>query len=140
MIRAVLDTGVLIAGMISPMGSPAALIRAWQAGAFELVVCPGLLRELRRVSSYPKVQRRVSSEAASTLMNLLEQAGLMLPDPSDIPPVCRDPDDDYLFALARDANAILVSGDSDVVAVELSSVRVLSPAALMSLLPHDRGA
>jgi len=139
LIRAVVDTGVLIAGTISPQGAPATIIRAWQAGAVELVVCPGLLRELRRAFSYPRVQRRVSPDAASTLLNLLEHAGIRLPDPSEVPSLCRDPDDDYLFALARDAKAILVSGDGDVLAVEQTTVKVLTPAALVTLLPNDRG-
>ena len=135
MIRAVIDAGVFIAGTISPHGAPAAIVRAWQAGAIELVVCPELLGELRRAISYPRVQRRVSPEAATKLVNLLEEAGLMFPDPS--PSVCRDPDDDYLFALADDATAVLVSGDGDVLAVEEASVRVLSPAALVTVLEQD---
>jgi putative PIN family toxin of toxin-antitoxin system len=137
LIRAVIDAGVFIAGTISPHGAPAAIVRAWQAGAIELVVCPELLRELRRAFSYPRVERRVSPEAATKLVNLLEEAGVMFPDPSHIPSVCRDPDDDYLFALAHDANAVLVSGDGDVLAVEEASVRVLSPAALVTVLEHD---
>ena len=137
MIRAVVDAGVFISGTISPDGAPAAIVRAWQAGSIDLVLCPELLRELRRAFSYPRVQRRVSPEAATKLVNLLEEAGLMFPDPSHIPSVCRDPDDDYLFALADDANAVLVSGDGDVLAVGEASVKVLSPAALVSVLTQD---
>ena len=61
----------------------------------------------------------------------------MFPDPSHIPSVCRDPDDDYLFALAHDANGVLVSGDGDVLAVQEPSVRVLTPAALVTVLEQD---
>jgi uncharacterized protein len=137
LIRAVIDTGVFIAGTISPIGAPATIVRAWQAGAIDLVVCPELLRELRRAFSYPRVRARVPPEAATKLVNLLEEAGLMFPDPSHIPSVCRDPNDDHLFALAHDANAVLVSGDGDVLSVREASVRVLSPAALVTVLMHD---
>ena len=41
--RAVLDANVLISAILSPRGSPAGLLRAWQAGEFEPVhsVDPG---------------------------------------------------------------------------------------------------
>lgn len=140
MIRAVVDMGVFIAGTILPIGAPTTIVRAWQAGAIDLVVCPELLRELRRAFSYPRVRARVPPEAATKLIVVLEEAGLMFPDPSHIPSVCRDPNDDYLFALAHDANAVLVSGDGDVLSVTGASVRVLSPAALVTVLKHDPGA
>jgi hypothetical protein len=44
----------------------------------------------------------------------LARAGLMLPDPVSPAPVLRDPDDDYLLALASTAEAAaIVSGDGD---------------------------
>jgi len=47
-VRAVLDVTVLISGILSPTGTPARLLLAWQAGEFELMVSPALLDELRR--------------------------------------------------------------------------------------------
>ena len=137
MIRAVVDPGVFIAGTISDVGAPASLLRAWLAGAIELVVSPMLLEELRRALGYPKLRRLVPPDVAEGLATTLEQAGLNLPDPIDTPSVCRDPHDDYLFALAAEAGAILVSGDRESLDVDSPHVRVLSPRALASVLdPH----
>jgi uncharacterized protein len=134
LVRAVLDPGVLVAGVISSAGAPAALVRAWLNGAFELVVCADLLDELRRALGYPKVSSRVTPERAVTLLSSLERAALSFADPSDVPSVSRDPADDYLFALAHDADAVLVSGDRDVLEVPGPPVRVLTPKTFASLV------
>ena len=134
-----MDLGVLVAGVISSAGTPAALIRAWLIGAFELVVCPALLDELKRALGYPRVASRVSPESADRLIALLERSGFPSADPTDVPSVCRDPADDYLFALARGADAVLVSGDRDVLEVPDPPVRVLTPTAFASLVSRLAG-
>jgi putative PIN family toxin of toxin-antitoxin system len=142
-LRAVVDPAVLIAGVISPTGAPTSILRAWVEGLVELVVCPALIDELRRALGYPKVATRVPATVATGLVGALERAAIVVADPSDVPRVCRDPGDDYLFALAREAEAVLVSGDADVLAVASPPVRVLSPRAvrnLLSRLAGDRGA
>jgi predicted nucleic acid-binding protein len=56
-----------------------------------------------------------------------------VPDPSDVPSVSRDPDDDYLVALVHSAGAeVLCSGDADLAAV--TEVEVRSPRALLDRL------
>jgi len=138
-IRAVLDPGVLISGAISARGTPAAILGAWYGGDLEIVVCPSLLVELRRAFAYPKVRRLVPETDADTLVTVIERAAITLPDPVDVQPVCRDPKDDYLFALALEAGAVLVSVDKDVLEATDAGVRVLRPAALLSIVrgPSD---
>jgi len=134
LIRAVLDPGVLIAGAISPKGTPASLLRAWQQGVFELILSRALVDELQRALNYPKILQHVSRDEATTLIRALEAGALVVPDPTDVPAVCRDPADDYLFALALSAGAALVSGDAGVLAVTDAGVRVVRPAAFAQLL------
>jgi len=137
-IRAVLDPGVLVSAAISAKGAPAAIVAAWRRGDLEIVVCPTLLVELRRALAYPKVRRLVPEHEAGALATMIERAAIAFPDPVDVPAVCRDPMDDHLFALARDAGAVLVSGDGDVLDVTEAGVRVLRPAALSSIVrPAD---
>ncbi len=55
-------------------------------------------------------------------------------NPDTRPPVCsRDPDDDYLIALASEHRAILVSGDKDLLALA-EEIPVFSPRAFLDLL------
>lgn len=111
--RAVLDANVLISAVISPRGSPARLILAWQAGAFDLVVSPLLLAEVRRALAYPKLERLVPAADADAFVDWLGRSAEVAADPGEPPPVrSSDRDDDYLIALAAAERAFLVSGDT----------------------------
>jgi putative PIN family toxin of toxin-antitoxin system len=133
-IRAVLDPGVLIAGVISPAGAPAALIRSWRDAEFDVIVCPHLMKELSRALVYPKVRRYVRRTEAARLTTSLFRAAIVVDDPRDVPVVCRDRADDYLFTLAAEHAQVLVSGDRDVTGTEEPPVRVLTPRGFLAIL------
>ncbi len=130
--RAVLDPNVLISALLSPSGSPAALVARWLAGEFELVVSEQLLAELRRALAYPKLRSRITDEEATAFVDLLGRTATKVEDPATSARRSRDPGDDYLLALADASAAILVTGDQDLIA--LADVPVLSPAAFLESL------
>lgn len=130
--RAVLDPNVLISALLSPSGSPAALVARWLAGEFELVISAALTDELRRALAYPKLRSRVPDEDATAFIDLLRRTATTVEDPSSAPPRSRDSGDDYLLALAEAAAAIVVTGDQDL--LDLTDVPVLSPAAFLETL------
>jgi uncharacterized protein len=112
-VRAVLDVNVLVSAVLSPRGAPGRLLAAWRDGAFELVVSPLLLAELRRALAYPKLARLVPPADADALVALLGAAAEVAVDPSGLPQVrSADPKDDYLVALAAAQRAVIVSGDA----------------------------
>jgi len=111
-VRAVLDANVLISAILSPRGSPARLLPAWQAGVFELVVSPRLLAELARALAYPKLARLIPSADADAFVAWIARSAVLAADPEGAPAIrSADPDDDYLLALATAERAVLVSGD-----------------------------
>jgi putative PIN family toxin of toxin-antitoxin system len=112
--RAVLDTNVLVSALITPAGASAQLLVELRAGAFELVVSPRLLDELRDVLGRPKLRRHVSEADADAYVELIRRASLVVDDhaPSG-EPLAADPDDEYLVDLARHARVeALVSSDA----------------------------
>lgn len=112
--RAVLDPGVLVSALISPGGAPAKLVAQAVAGEFELVVSPALLTELDEVLRREKFRPHFDLETAVEFVALLRRGATNADDPEQSPPLrSSDPDDDYLIALAHSRNAVLVSGDSD---------------------------
>ena len=132
--RAVLDPNVLIAALISSIGSPARLLLAWKAGRSELIVSALLLEELERALAYPKLRRRVPADQAAAAVQWLRRDATVRPDPRDGPPVrAVDPGDDYLIALAAAERALLVSGDDHLLRLE-GSIPVLSPSAFLARL------
>ena len=132
--RVVLDVNVLVSALLAPEGAPARILTAWVDGAFELVVSPHLLDELRRVLAYPKISRRVGVDDAARIVLLVEQQALRVEDPTTDPPIrSADPGDDYLIALAADADALLVSGDAHLTTL-IDRAPILTPAQLADRL------
>lgn len=131
--RAVLDVNVLIAGVLAPKGSSASLIRRWLDGEYELVVSQGLLAELARALSYPKIRARVAAAQATDLISLLRATASVRPDRQSPKRWSRDPGDDYLIALAESTASLLVTGDQDLLRLS-TSLPVLTPAEFLSRL------
>ncbi len=132
--RAVLDVNVLISGILSPTGTPARLLLAWQAGAFELLVSPALLDELRRALAYPKLRRLIPEAEAEAFVAWLAEAATLARDPGGPPPVdSPDPGDAYLLALAAAHEAMLVSGDRHLLGLA-DGFPVRVPASFLSKL------
>jgi len=134
-LRAVLDTNVYVAALLSRDGSPATIVRALADGAFDAVVCPTLMAELRTVLARPKIAERVSGETAEQFAAWLERSAVCATEPEAIDPVSPDPGDDYLIALAREAGAtFVVSGDAHLLGIALSLPAAIYPASFATLL------
>ncbi len=116
--RAVLDPNVLIAALLSPRGAPAQIVSRWLAGEFELVVSESVFTELERALAYPKVRNRIGVADATAFIDLLRDAAILSPEPSEVPRRSADPGDDYLLSLAEQERAVLVSGDQHLLALK----------------------
>jgi uncharacterized protein len=71
----------------------------------------------------------------------VKEAAVEHEDPSDVEAVLRDPDDDYLLALAREGNAkAIVTGDHDLldhVGLEPRAIDARGACRLLGLLGDD---
>jgi putative PIN family toxin of toxin-antitoxin system len=135
-IRAVADPGVLVSALLVRRGTPPdALVRAWRDDRIELVACPALLAELERVLRRPKFWGRIDEKQVAELLERLRRHATMVDDPSASRGISRDPDDDYLIALARETGAdVLVSGDGDLLALDLPDLQIVSPREIVDRL------
>jgi putative PIN family toxin of toxin-antitoxin system len=133
-VRAVVDVNVLISGVLSAKGSSAEILRASRDGQFELVVSELLLAELKRALAYPKLRKRIASEKADAFSDWVRDQGSLAEDPASPPPVgSRDPNDDYLLALAINRRAYLVTGDQDLLVLS-DDLPILTPAQFATKL------
>lgn len=136
--KAVLDPNVLVSAAIAPAGTPAELIRYWRAGQFELVLSEALLEELARALRYRKLRLLVDADEAAALVAALRVEANVLEQPREPPPQrSRDPDDDYLIALAAASGSALVSGDSDLLVLS-EKLPIFSPARFLERLERER--
>ncbi|MCS7226458.1 MAG: putative toxin-antitoxin system toxin component, PIN family [Gloeomargarita sp. SKYB31] len=94
-IRAVLDTHVLVSGLVAEGGAPRRIVDAWLEGRFTLVLSPYLLEELLYVLTYPRIASRIRLEEEDLevlLGGLVSQAEVM-EGMLSLPGVTRDPKD-----------------------------------------------
>jgi uncharacterized protein len=110
--RAVLDPNVLVSALLTPDGASAQLLLELGAGAFEIVTSPLLLGELRDAPRREKFRRYLTESEGDAYVHQVQLASVVVEDPEPAhEPLCDDPDDEYLIALARAAGAPIVSGD-----------------------------
>ena len=107
-------------------------------GRLELIISPLLLREIAMVLARPRLRRYLSSEESLRFIgDLAAQSTLVADPPGPHAAVCRDPDDDYLVALATASGAdAIVTGDLDLLAVDPKqlSFEVVTPRQLVDRL------
>ena len=136
--RAVVDVNVLISGVLSAKGPSAEILRASRDGLFELLVSEMLLAELQRTLGYPKLRKRIPPEKAAAFANWVRGDATLAEDPASPPPVgSRDPDDNYLLALAISRRAYLVTGDQDLLVLS-DDLPILTPAQFATKLRESR--
>lgn len=134
-LRVVFDPGVLVAGFISTGGATSQLVSDLGTGRFLLVVSPRLLAELHGVLLRDKFRSYATPAEVDAYIAQLRARAELVPDPPEVPQVSRDPDDDYLVALARAASAdALISGDKDLTGLQLPDLAILSPRKFVGTL------
>lgn len=135
--RAVIDTNVLMAALLW-RGPPHALLEHVRAGTVSLVSSPALLAELADVirrAKFDAILTRTNTSRERSLAEVRRLAEVI--DPPPLPqPVCRDPDDDEVLALAIAARVdLIVSGDGDLLSLgSFAGIPIIAPAQAVGLI------
>ena len=126
----VLDTNVIISGILRPFSKPASILRMAADGTVQLAYDLRLLSEYRDVLSRQKFN--VSKENIEVFLAQIEQEGFLvsvkpleihLPDPNDEP---------FLeVALAGKVEAIVTGNKRHFPEKEYKGVKILSPAEFL---------
>lgn len=134
--RWVLDTNVVLSGLIRPGGVTGRLRLAWQSQRFVPLVSRPIAAELIRVLAYPKF-KLTPEEQHDLLADYLPWAETFrVPDPPPRTPACRDPHDVPFLQLALAARAdALVIGDADLlVLAPVRGLKIITPAQAIESL------
>lgn len=136
MIRAVLDTNVLLSGFVSSTGAPARLLDAWRAGVFDLVLSEHILQEFRRNLDQPYFRRRLTSEQAEADLYLLREYAEIVEVSENVVGVATHPEDDLILATAISGVVdCLVTGDKKLLKLgSVGSIAILTAADFVAVL------
>lgn len=138
MTRAVLDTNIIVSGVIKGDSPPGRLLAALFEGRFAAVTAAVLVAEVARVLAYPKIRRRyhVTADAAERIVTSLA----LFSDPIELPSIAwrasRDPADDLFLACAIGGHAhYVVTGDHDLLVLKtFREVRLVTADAFLKTL------
>ena len=136
--KVILDTNVLLSGLINSQGPPGRIVGGWRDGGFQLVLSERQLEEIEEVLRYPKIARRLSwgTEEIDRFILLLRLKSeiVALSGVVDAFEGLQDPADAHLLsALQRSGAEVLVSGDHHLLELR-GRFPVLSPVEFAARL------
>jgi len=140
LIRAVIDTNIIIRAVIKPQGTVGPVLRLLRNGDYILLYSDPLLTELADVLNRPRIRDKygLSTEDIETVLALILLRGEAVTIIRRIE-VCRDPKDNMILEAAVAGGADwIVSGDDDLLTIrEFEGIPVVVPAEFLRRLEED---
>lgn len=141
MIRAVIDTNILVRAVIKPTGSVGPVLQRLRRREYTLLVSRPTLDELAEVLNRPRLRMKYQLAdriLRATIRLIVLRGELIRPDRRIT--LCRDPRDDKSLELAASGSAqVIVSGDADLLTLDaFERIPIVSPARFLAMF--DRGA
>jgi putative PIN family toxin of toxin-antitoxin system len=143
MLRAVVDTNILIRAVIMPRGTVGPAIRRLRDGDYRLVYSQLLVDELLEKLALPRIREKyhLSDQDIDDALALIALRGELV-TPTRTVKVCRDPTDDMFIEAALAGKAeVVVTGDKDLMTLKkFETVRFVTPRAFLELLVQAQPA
>jgi putative PIN family toxin of toxin-antitoxin system len=138
-IRAVIDTSVLIRYLIRPSAAIKELIEGlWLGDEVQMVTAPELIEELAGVLERDYIKALIRPTEGQVLLDAIHQKAEILPSLGEVPSYTRDPKDDKFVACALVGNAgYLITEDKDILVLKtVGDVRINSPYDFVHAIPR----
>ncbi|WP_010419502.1 putative toxin-antitoxin system toxin component, PIN family [Anaerophaga thermohalophila] len=114
--KVIIDTNIWISFLIGKHLKGLHYIIA--SDVIKIITCKEQLAELYEVFQKPKIRKYFTTYQIHEFFDLLDDCSLLIEVESNVD-ICRDPKDNFLLALAKDANAhFIISGDNDLLTLE----------------------
>ena len=140
MIRAVVDTNILVRAVIKPTGSVGPVLQRLRRREYSLLISHATLDELVEVLYRPRLRTKyeLSDRVLRATIRLIVLRGELL-QPGRRIVACRDPRDDKFLEVAVSGRAqVIVSGDEDLLTLHpFERIPIVAPARFLAML--DKG-
>jgi putative PIN family toxin of toxin-antitoxin system len=135
--RAVVDTGVLVSGLIQQAGTTGEILRLLRDGRFSIIFSTPILVEVIEVLGRPPFRSKyhIQPDDINALVNLIRLRGELVTIEGPVT-ACRDPKDNKFLEAAQSGQVdAIVSGDADLLdLVAFESIPILRPAEFLARL------
>jgi len=137
-LKAVVDTNVLVSGTILSHGNPYEILEAWRRSQFILVLSPDIIAEVQAMLRRPKIFKKygLTESLLARLISALNLEALII-RPGPINPLPDIEPADLKFLACADAGAAdyLVTGDRALQNLKTyKATRIVSPRVFLTLL------
>ena len=137
MIRAVVDTNILIRALIKPQGTVGPMLVHLRNRAYILLYADPLLAELIAKLSLPRIRDRyrVSTQEVEAILSLILLRGEPVVSVPHIA-ACRDPEDNVILEVAVGGKAdFVVTGDQDLLVLHpFQGIPIVGPPRFLQVL------
>lgn len=140
MIRAVVDTNILVRAVIKPTGSVGPVLQRLRRREYILLISRATLDELVEVLHRPRLRTKYQLSdrvLRATIRLIVLRSELILPGRRIV--ACRDPRDDKFLEVAVSGRVqVMVSGDEDLLTLHpFERIPIVTPVQFLTML--DRG-
>lgn len=137
MLRAVVDTNILIRAVIMPGGTVGPVITRLRDNAYRLIYSSSLIDELLAKLALPRIREKyhLDDQALDDILALIALRGELVA-PTRRLKICRDPKDDMFIEAALAGSAeYIVTGDEDLLTLKkFETVRFVIPRTFLEVL------
>lgn len=137
-IRAVIDTNVLVSGIISPKGAPRKVLELARKERFKVISSASINHEILDVlhRDYIYTRYNLSEELIDDISAFLYEGSILTEDLYAITKVKKDPEDNKFIACALEGEAdYVISGDDHLLGLKhVSGIQIVNARDFLKLL------
>lgn len=138
MLRAVLDTNVIVSGLKSQKTPPGQILNSWKKKQFTFITSPQLLAEIHEVLLRPAILELLEKtpDEVNAFIKFLIQKTFVTEGKLELNVLINDPGDNMVLACAQEGLAThLVTGNTkDFPFKEYKGIRILTPKEFLEIL------
>ncbi|MDA8325872.1 MAG: putative toxin-antitoxin system toxin component, PIN family [Nitrospiraceae bacterium] len=137
-IRAVVDTNVLVSGIISPKGAPRKLLELARKEIFKVVSSASINHEILNVlhREYIYIKYRLTEDIIDDISRFLYEGTILTEDRYSISKVRKDPEDNKFISCAIEGEAgYIVSGDDHLLGLKhYKGIQIMDARGFLRIL------